>query len=245
MALITDENIATGEDLRQHESGIYEVASAEGIDLSQKIALAQEEIRVELGGLLFSGEPQKVGWVVVTPPLRLWLLYHSIALVYRDAYGSHLNDRYWKKKLEYEALASWAKRRLFETGVGMTGSPIPKASQPEVSEVAANAAAATYWIRSAWVGARGEEGCPSDPVVIRLEQGLAPQVRAGTAPNAVSGWNVYAGTSASECRLQNAVPLGLGEAWTLPEGGLANGRPAGVGQAPVWYERVERRLERG
>lgn len=245
MALITDEGVATAEDLRQHESGLYEVASAEGIDLTQKIALAQEEIRVELGGLLFSREPEKIGRVVVTPPLRLWLLYHAIALVYRDAYGSHLNERYAKKKLEYEALAGWAKRRLLEMGVGMTGRPIPKASRPEVGETGSSAGAATYWIRVAWVGSNGEEGCPSEAVAAAMDEGRAPVVKPAAPPSGVAGWNVYAGHAAHDCRLQNSVPMGLTEAWTLPESGLVEGKLAGDGQKPVWYERFEPRLERG
>lgn len=245
MALITDQGIATPEELRRHESGVYEVASAEGIDLAEKLALGQEEIRVELMGLLFAAEPEQIERVVVTPPLRLWLLYHTLGLVYRDAYGSHLNERYLKKKLEYEALAGWAKRRLLGTGVGMTGAPIPKAGKPSVTEVPSAAGGGSYWVRAAWVGSNGEEGCPSDAVSLTTDSGKGPEVRVGTAPACATGWNVYVGRSAEECRLQNGAPLALDQSWTEPETGLSEGSIAGEGQKPHWYKRFERRLPRG
>ncbi|MGQ9635768.1 MAG: hypothetical protein ACUVXB_16180 [Bryobacteraceae bacterium] len=245
MALITDQGIAMPEELRRHESGVYEVASAEGIDLAEKLALGQEEIRVELMGLLFAAAPDQIERVVVTPPLRLWLLYHTLGLVYRDAYGSHLNERYLKKKLEYEALAGWAKRRLLSTGVGMTGTPIPKAGKPSVAEVPSEAGGGSYWVRAAWVGSNGEEGCPSDAVSLTTDSGKGPRVRVGTAPACATGWNVYVGRSAEECRLQNGVPLALDASWSEPETGLSEGPIAGDGQKPQWYRRFERRLPRG
>jgi len=245
MALITDEAISTPEELRGYESGIYEVASAEGIDLGRKLALAQEEIVVELTGLLFRDDPAQAGRVVVTSPLRLWLLFHALALVYRDAYGSHLNERYTQKRREYEGLAEWARQRLLESGVGMTTQPVPKASRPVVTGESGTAEAGTYAIRTAWVSARGQEGCPSDPAVFVAGAGVVPAVDAGAWPEAAVGWNVYAGRCIDECRLQNPEPLALGLAWTMSGALIADSRRAGDGQKAEMYKRFERILRRG
>ena len=71
MALFTDGTISTLEELRGYESGFYDVASIEGIDLSQKLVLAQQELGVELTARLFREQPEQLGRVVVTPPLQL------------------------------------------------------------------------------------------------------------------------------------------------------------------------------
>ena len=48
MALFTDGTISTLEELRGYESAVYDVASTERIDLSQKLVLAQQELGIEL-----------------------------------------------------------------------------------------------------------------------------------------------------------------------------------------------------
>jgi hypothetical protein len=61
----------------------------------------------------------------------------------------------------------------------------------------------------------------------------------------VTGWNVYAGLSIDDSRLQNTSPISLGANWVMPGGGLAAGRRAGEGQSPSIYKRIERVLLRG
>ena len=101
MALFTDGAIASIEDLRGHDTQLLNVATVEGIDVTRKLALAQEELGVEVAGLLgqamLSGQlsaPPAIGQVVVTPPLKLWHIFRTLEMFYRDAYNSQLNDRY-------------------------------------------------------------------------------------------------------------------------------------------------------
>jgi hypothetical protein len=91
MALFTDGPVSTIEDLRAYDSQIGDIASMEGIDVQQKLALAQEDLSIELERLLDGRHGLEK--VVQTPPLKLWHAYRSLELVYRDAYFTHLNDR--------------------------------------------------------------------------------------------------------------------------------------------------------
>src|SRR5574340_877720 len=107
MALFTDGTMTSLEDLTAQDSGLLGVVGPEGIDTTKKLSLAQEELGVELAALL----PRAgVGLenVVVTSPLRLWHVFKTLELVYRDAYHSQLNDRYRGKWETYRDLAKWA-----------------------------------------------------------------------------------------------------------------------------------------
>ena len=52
MALFTDGPVSSIEDLKGQDTQLLDVASVEGIDVTRKLALAQEEIAVELAALL-------------------------------------------------------------------------------------------------------------------------------------------------------------------------------------------------
>src|SRR6202011_672239 len=88
--------------------------------------------------------------IVVTPPLRLWLLFHTLELVYRDAYFSQLNDRYQAKWNEYKDLSTSAAALLFQIGVGTVADPILQAVHPKLSLVAGSLAPAKYFIEVSW-----------------------------------------------------------------------------------------------
>jgi len=245
MALFTDGTISTLEDLRSYESTIYDLASTEGIDLSQKLVLAQRELEVELIRRFFLDDPEDLGKLVVTLPLKLWHIFQTLTLVYRDAYNSQLNDRYKGKWQEYERLAKWAFDNLLTTGVGIVDQPVGKAARPVMTTVAGNGQASMYWARAAWIGEAGGEGCPSDLSVLSAPNGTAPVIAAGAAPAGVAGWNVYVSTEPGAAYLQNSSPIAVGESWTMPPSGLVAGRAAGEGQAPSSYKRFERVLRRG
>ena len=107
MALFTDQSVSEVADLVAYEANLPEVSSAEGIDLETKIRLAQTEVRTHLEAA--STRPGNVyhargaGWqstggeanlsrfelqqVVVTPPLKLWHTFQTLAIIYRDAYN--------------------------------------------------------------------------------------------------------------------------------------------------------------
>ena len=54
MALFTDGAFTSIEDLRGHDTQLLNVATVEGIDVTRKLALAQEELGIEVEGLLAS-----------------------------------------------------------------------------------------------------------------------------------------------------------------------------------------------
>jgi hypothetical protein len=144
-----------------------------------------------------------------------------------------MNDRYESKWKEYERRSRWAEDALFQLGVGITYSPVPKANSPAVSITAGAAADATYYFRVTWEGINGEEGAPSEITPVSAADGSLVTVDAGLLPAGIVHWNLYAGYSAWDATLQNAAPLGPGETWTVPPAGLAvQGRAAGTGQAP-------------
>src|SRR5689334_3477779 len=140
MPLFTDGSIATLEDLAAQDSGVMITWGVEGADVNSKLALAQEELGGELSRLLprlgkFSTSASGLGNVVVTSPLRLWHIYHSLELIYRDAYNNQLNDRYKGKWDQYKELSQWAERKLLETGVGIAADPVPRATAPTLTRV--------------------------------------------------------------------------------------------------------------
>src|SRR4030095_8759694 len=136
MALFTDGTISTTEDLRNYETSVLDVAHTEGIDLQAKLELAKREVRVELTSFLLNrsfalGPSRELTNVIVTEPLVQWHSVHSLALTYRDAYNSQLNDRYRGKGKEYASASRRAMDLLFGVGVGISYDPAQKASAPE------------------------------------------------------------------------------------------------------------------
>ena len=129
MALFTDGAISSIEDLTGHDTQLLNVANVEGIDVTRKLALAQEELGVEVAGLLgrrcyrATGAPPAIEQVVVTPPLKLWHVFRTLEMVYRDAYHSQLNDRYAGKRDEYREMAKWALRPGYSERAGNRGGP--------------------------------------------------------------------------------------------------------------------------
>jgi hypothetical protein len=255
MSLFTDGVIATINDLRGYESSILDVAHTEGIDLTTKLALSQEEVAVELEALLTRSRAgawnSSGGWrpkldnVVVTRPLKQWLVFHTLAVAYRDAYNSQLNDRYMGKWKEYAQLAKWAARMLRETGVGLVSSPLGKAAEPETGTTPGGGMAARYYVQAAWRNAKGTEGAPSEVVVYDTPDGALLTVETKDAPSGAAGWSIYAGTSPDTIALQSEEAMTLGQRWTAPEMGLISGRKPGQGQDPETYLTVDRTLQRG
>ena len=252
MALFTDGSISTIEDLAAQDAGVMGVAGAEGIDLSGKLALAQEELGVELAALMprANGTPfggLSLGNVVVTAPLRMWHAFHTLELVYRDAYNNQLNDRYKGKWEQYRELARWAWDRLLETGVGIAADPVERAGAPRLSAVAGGGAAeeTTYYARAAWVNGRGEEGAAGEWSLLTVPAGMALEVRVAEPPANAVGWNAYLGTSADEERLQNDGPLAPAVAWIQGAVPACSGRKPGNGQGPSYLRALPRILQRG
>src|SRR5574341_803432 len=108
--LFTDGTISTISDLLGYETAILDVASTEHIDLVTKLGLARQEIGLEVAAFLQQQEgvnaalpKPELKHIVVTDALGKWHVFHALALVYRDAYNSQLNDRYEGQWKEYKA----------------------------------------------------------------------------------------------------------------------------------------------
>ena len=243
MALFTDGAITSIEELAAHDTQLLTVANGEGIDVSRKLTLAQDEISVEVAGLLERhSAPPALEQVVVTPAVKLWHAYRTLELVYRDAYHSQLNDRFAGKRDEYRTLAEWAYNHVIQGGLGIAAEPMERATPPEVVAAAGSLDDGTYYVSAAWTNSAGEEGACSTPTEIRTSNSSFA-VRTA-APARVRGWNVYCGSDPQAMVLQNPTPLAPGEAWIQPALS-GTGRAAGKGQEPTYRFPVPRILQRG
>ncbi len=253
MALFTDGQINSLRDLQRYESGLLDVASAEQIDITAKMALAQDMIASEL--LLFllkrtwQWEPNRrvtdVSDVAVTEPLRRWHALKVIALTYEDAYNNQLNDRYQGKWRKYEQRASEAEKTLYEVGVGLVWDPVTKAESPLLIATAGSSDAMTYYVRMTWINRAGQEGAPSDVVSLPTVAGTQMIVSPVSPPANAVGWNVYVGESPEGASLQNDLGLGANTDWVTPPSGLRHGASTGQGQTPDRYVVQHRGILRG
>ena len=241
MALFTDGPASTINELAEHDSQLLNVATVEGIDVTTKLALAQEELEIELQTL---AEGVRLDHVVVTPPLRLWHTYRSLEMVYEDAYNNQLNDRYANKRDQFRELARWAMDRLMRLGVGLAEHPVPKAKEPCVSPTPGPLADGTYYVTMAWINAAGDEGVSGDAVNVTTASSTFV-VTPRRAPETASGWNVYAGVDPERMVRQNAAPNPLGAIWVQPGALAVEGPRPSAGQEPDMVKRVARRISRG
>jgi hypothetical protein len=250
--LFTDNPAIAIEDLADYETAILDTAQTEAINLTVKIGLAINEVGLQLQSRftplavngLAPAAPLTLTNIVVTPPLRLWLLFHTLELVYRDAFFSQLNDRYQAKWNEYKDLSTSAAALLFQIGVGTVADPIPQAVHPKLTLVAGTLAPAKYFVEVSWKNITGQEGSPSEMTALDVTTGNTLRVQAlSPPPNAVS-WNVYAGILPGALTLQNTAPLDPSMSWTA-SGLSATGQPPGAGQPPAYLRPQPRILLRG
>lgn len=249
MALLMDVPGVGPEELAAHDGSLLETAAAEGIDLGKKVLLARDEIALELTAMLRQATPPPAGrdplaGVVVTPALRLWLVFRSLELVYREICNRQVNDRYQGKWKEHRELAKWAARLLGEIGIGTVINPIAQARAVETTRVAGELASGVYYLRSAWTNADGDEGAAGPETAVEAEGGDGLLVTAGPPPAMAAGWNLYAGTDPSKLVLQNNSPVAATESYTVAT--LVSGtRGPGEGQAPQQYHHVRGVMQRG
>jgi hypothetical protein len=254
MALFTDGPISGIEDLTAQDSQLLNVASVEGIDTTQKMALAQEELAMDLIGVLrqfgyaeqlFWLAPQpKLDMVVVTPPLKLWHTARALELFYTDAYNSQLNDRYAGKRDQFHDLAKWAYSKLIEIGVGIAGTPMERAAIQALTPFPGALPDGLYYVTATWVNRAGEEGAPATPTSIATTSSTF-LVETGTPPAAAAGWNVYAGASPDAMYRQNGSLIETGQTWQQPATLVQIGSLPGKGQKPTYLQPLPRILQRG
>jgi hypothetical protein len=254
--LLTDGNPNTTEDLRAYESAILSVANTETIDLGVKLGLATEEITQDVLDFLLNrsggSDPQAgsrralgVSDVVVTRQMKRWHALHSLEVVYRDAFNNQLNDRYKAKFFEYKKLAASARLQTFQFGVGLVFSAIPMAERPTFGFEAGAFESITYFARVAWVSGSGQEGVASEVTTYDAPPGSVPVVTAVNAPGNAVGYHVYMGLSGDALVRQTGSVVAVGQAFTLPEGGLVSGIRPRDGQAADVFVSGNRVLRRG
>jgi hypothetical protein len=256
MALLTDGNPNDDEDLQAYETSIFNVANVEGINLDTKLTLATEEIvEVVLDVLLdhaWTLDPQTsirrrigVSDVVVSPQMTRWHAFHSLELVYRDAFNNQLNDRYQAKWREYQRLSRNAQEDTMRFGIGLALTPIPQASQPTFVIALGTNPATIYYVQVSWVAANGEEGEPSSLTTYQTADSSNLALEMGTAPAVATAFNVYAGLSATTLALQNTPPIPIGQSFVLASTGLVPGNAPGNGQLADVFITGGRLLRRG
>jgi hypothetical protein len=255
MALFIDGDISTMDDLAAQDSQLLDVASAEGIDVSRKMDLAEDELRIELEALLarmvpiegsayFGMAGMSVNQIVITPILKLWHTLRSLELTYADAYQSQLNDRYAGKRDAFHERAKDAYEKLLRAGLGMLWDPISRAESPTLAVAPGSLPDGRYYATMSWVNAGGEEGVSAIPASIDLtSSGL--MVVPGAAPAKVAGWNVYVGTSPAKMIRQNGSLNPPGQAWVQLGAPVSSGSSPSNGQAPSYTQYVPRLIQRG
>lgn len=247
MALLVDGDVSRIDDLKTQDTGVLDVANGEGIGLTGKLKLGEQEMRVEidrflrlqtggtqvlgLGSVQYAGQAVSLGQVVVSESMQLWHVLKTLEAVYRDAYFSQLNDRYEQKWKHYLGLAEQQRRYYFNAdGVQIVANPVNRPRSLEATVTGGNLPAATYYIQATFLDAQGRESAPSP---LSAASSLVPNaltVAVSEAPANVVAWNVYVGLSEESITLQNAEPIAASDAWRLPATGLVAGRGPGNGQ---------------
>jgi hypothetical protein len=259
MALFTDPNVVTLDDLLQFESSLVQVSTTHGIDVNTKINLAINAISDQLMLWLLNSGPSDpqflqrrwlgVSTVVVTATLYRWICMDSLSRVFAEAYNVQLNTRFQQKWTEYQQESQNASDMVFMSGLGIVYNPLPKPAMPIIVVGAGNAAAESLFVETTWVDSKGRESAPSEvngellPNLSGLTVTPAPQM--AQLPAAAVGWNIYASITDGNFALQNAAPIQLGSSWQLPAQGLVSGAAPSGGQQPDFYIALTKRVLRG
>ena len=259
MALFTDPDVVTLDDLLQFEGSLVQVSSTHSIDVQTKIRLATDEIGDKLMlNLLRAGQsdPQwlnrtRIGLstVVVTPSLYRWLCFDSLARVYAEAYNVQLNTRFQGKWNEYQKQSDAAGEFCLTSGIGVVLSPLPKPVIPTISTGVGIFQAPSIFVQTTWADRLSNESAPSPINGVILNGSASIQVSmdeiSSLAPTNAVGWNVYANTAQGGLGLQNSSPIAIGSLWQMPNTGLISGVNPRSGQMPDITVACVRRWQRG
>ncbi len=249
MALYIDGDLAGLADLREHESGILDLAKSAAIDLSAKLRLAWEEVGFEIERFLIragaAADGVGLGHVVATAPMRRCHVLLTLALSFQDASCSQANERYERRWRTYEALYRQSLRKMLDGGIGVVAHPLRAPQTPEVSRESGAGPVGAFFVRATWVNRWGQESAPSEALMVEGNGSTRFTVRMRGRENGVTGWNVYAGESPEGVARANERPLGLEESWTAVKEGVREWGGPGEGQSVERWIREERRLKRG
>ena len=254
MALLVDGWWCEAEELQAYDGSATNVAGEEGIDLGAKMRQSEAWITDKVddflrwesncGQSVYPRSGLTVANAVVDDRLKRWHLAHTLALVYRDASFSQVNDRFQKKSEAFEKDATRSRVEYFQGGVPYVGNPLRKPLAPTVTVTAGPQGEAAYIVTTTQADRRGEESAQSDVVSVQAAAGNGLTVTANGV-GAGNGWNVYVADSNGVMRMQNDAPLDANAVWTLPDAGPAAGPAAREGQAPEGRVKERRILTRG
>jgi hypothetical protein len=259
MALFTDTNVITLDDLLPYEVTLVQIASPHGINVDTKINMASSALGDKLLlWLLDAGvsDPQfvmrrKIGLstVVVTPSLRRWLSFESLSRFFAETYNIQLNSRFQGKWAEYQQESATARDMVAHQGIGIVYHPLPQPATPLVTVGTGSLAAQSLFVQTAWIDANGSESgiSPVNGLLLSDSSGITigmSEIGLQIPPTA-AGWNVYLSSSETGPALQNSAPLAIGANWSLPSIGVISGPPPTAGQAPDYYVPVPNRIRRG
>lgn len=259
MALFTDADIVTLDDLLQFEAPLVQIASSHNINVDTKITLSIDAIGDKLLLWLLNvgaSDPQflnrrllGLSTVVVTSTLHRWLCFDSLSRFFAEAYNVQLNTRFQAKWTEYQNEADQASEMCFMSGVGIIYQPLPRPALPLVSVQTGNSPAQAIFVQTAWVDGSGDEGAlsPVNGLILNENSTIVVSMAEGAtnAPPAAVGWNVYVSSSENDLTRQNLTPLSIGATWQLPSTGLTEGADAIDGQTPQFYVQLSRQIRRG
>jgi hypothetical protein len=259
MALFTDTNVITLDDLLEFETSLVPVASSHGINVDTKINLATSAVSDQLMLWLLSVGTSDPQWlnrrslglstVVVTPTLQRWLCFESLSRFFAEAYNVQLNTRFQGKWTEYQQAAENAAEMFFLSGIGIVYNPLPRPAMPLVSIQSGNSPAEAMFVQTAWADKYGNEGAlsPVNGVILNSSSSIAVGMAEGVeeAPGAAAGWNVYASSDENALTRQNDMPLSIGSTWQLSDSGLIDGAQPIGGQTPNLYVALSRQIQRG
>jgi len=256
MALFTDIDIVTLDDLLEFESSLVQVSSSHGIDVETKIKLATDAISDKLMLWLLkvgASDPQwlsrrtlGLSTVVMTPSLHRWACFDSLSRFFAEAYNVQLNTRFQSKWTEYQGQAADAADMVFLSGVGIVYQPLSRPELPAVSITTGNNQGQPFFLQTAWADSFGNESAPSpiNAIILPPSSGLTVTTNLVVPPTAI-GWNLYASTTQDGLGRQNVNPIAIGSAWQLPNTGLTSGSPPTGGQQPNFYIPLSRQIQRG
>jgi hypothetical protein len=258
MALYTDPDVITLDDLLQFEAGLVQISSSHNIDVQTKISLAIAAIAdrlmvwlLDIGG----SDPQwlsrrslGLSTIVVTSPLQRWLCFDSLSRFFAEAYSVQLNTRFQAKWTEYQKEAQTAAEMVMMSGLGLVYNPLAKPLLPVVTITPGSLTPRPLFIRTAWTDKFHAESALSPIAAVLLnttsEISVSNDAAAVIPPTAV-GWNVYVGTSAEAISRQNVEPLPLSSIWSDSGPALSNGPAPLDGQQPDFYVTLSRQILRG
>jgi hypothetical protein len=259
MALFTDAGVISINDLLRYEGTLIQVASEHDINVNTKIALATSAISDRLMLWLLNigaSDPQFVSrrsiglsTVVMTEPLRRWLVFESLTRIYAEAFNRQLNTRFQGKMQEYQNEVKAAADYAFQSGIGVVFNPLSEPAMPLVSVQSGSAAAIGLFVQTTWVDAKGSESSPSpvNGLILNDQSGITVAMAEGVvgAPAAAAGWHVYIGIDQNTPTRQTAISQQIGSTWQLPLSGIVSGSAVGTGRMPNFFIRTSKQILRG